>query len=916
MKKSNLKFLSIALHIFISSYLYAQNQPQKLTISEGFENPIGFYDSNPSFSWKISEGTQSQSAYSIVVASSPELLQKKPDIWQSGKVKSNQSIFVKYNGPALHSRQKLFWQVKIWDNKNKPSTWSEVAHFELGLLNNSDWTAKWISLPESELKDTAKNGNYIFKPQYIRRTFDISSELESARLFITAKGVFEAQINGKKVGNDILTPGFTTYNKRIETLTYDVTTLLQNGKNAIGVNVAEGWYAGRLIFNKTKKPQSNIPKILCQLEIKLKNGKTQTIISDANWKVSQNGPIAMSGIYDGESYDANIEFNGWSTAQFDDKTWLNVTESPIDNNVLLTPKRHQTVKNKLELTPKNIVTTDSNAIFDFGQNMVGVPRVKIPMKKDQTLVIRFAEMLNKDGSLYTANYRSAKSTDYYTANKDGVINYTPTFTFHGFRYVEIRNFDKTQIPQNDWVTGLVQYSDFVTNGIFTTSHAKLNQLQSNINWGLRGNFLDIPTDCPQRDERMGWTGDAQVFARTSIYNAEVLSFWSSWLQTMRDDQFASGSIPIIVPNVAGDRVSSGWGDAATIIPWDLYQYSGNIKILADNYPMMKGWIRFYQSKAKNQIVTMSTFGDWLQPYSTNPKDERRGETADELINTAYFAKSVSIAAKTAKVLGFGEDEKIYKSLFDSIKTSFQTHFFDENGKITKGIEAQTGYLLALDFDLLTDNVKLKAINNLIALINKVDNHLRTGFLGTPILAPYLDKIGRADLAYEILFKETYPSWFYSINQGATTMWERWNSYSHDKGFGNVSMNSFNHYAYGAIGQWMYERILGIYPMEPGFKKIRFAPLPGGPLTSAKGEYNSPYGIIKSEWKLENNNFTLNVTIPANTTAQVVLPFKSKGAITVNGIDVQNNKNKYDYQTIENKIVIELNPGTYTILNTK
>lgn len=313
---------------------------------------------------------------------------------------------------------------------------------------------------------------------------------------------------------------------------------------------------------------------------------------------------------------------------------------------------------------------------------------------------------------------------------------------------------------------------------------------------------------------------------------------------------------------------------------------------------------------------MFTFGDWLQPYSTNPQDERRGETSNELINTAYFAKSVSIAAKTAEVLGFDDDNKYFKSLFDSIKTSFQLHFFDENGKITKGIEAQTGYLLALDFDLLTDNIQPKAINNLIRLINKADNHLRTGFLGTPILAPYLDKIGRSDLAFEILFKETYPSWFYSINQGATTMWERWNSYSHDKGFGNVSMNSFNHYAYGAIGQWMYERILGISPMEPGFKKIRFAPLPGGPLTSAKGEYNSPYGKIQSEWVLENNIFKLSVTIPANTSAQVVLPFLSSSPIIINGIDITKNKKKFVSETISNKTVIEFNPGTYTLLISK
>ncbi len=492
--------------------------------------------------------------------------------------------------------------------------------------------------------------------------------------------------------------------------------------------------------------------------------------------------------------------------------------------------------------------------------------------------------------------------------KDGQIEWYPKFTFHGFRYVELSGFDENATPEKSWVSGLAQYSDFDKSGTFSSSHRKLNQLQSNIEWGLRGNFLDIPTDCPQRDERAGWTGDAQVFIPTSLFIADVHSFWASWMQTVRDDQRGNGSIPIVVPDIDGRRVSSGWGDAATVIPWETYFRTGDKEILEDSYQTMLGWIDFYKSESENHIVEMFTYGDWLQPFSEHPTDERKGETDEKLVNTAYYARSVDLTLKTAEVLGLNDDVEMLQSWLSEIKTAFQNQFFNANGSVSRGKSTQTAYLMAIGFNLLTPEMEEKAVPYLLAEIAKADNHLRTGFLGTPLLAPVLDEIDRPDIMLEMLFKETYPSWFYSINQGATTMWERWNSYTHKDGFNPGGMNSFNHYAYGAIGQWMYERIAGLKPVKPGYKEILIAPLLGGPLTSVEASYNSPYGIVSSAWKIENGMFELKTTVPPNTTAKIVIPGITSESLILDGIDFTDNAQVKLIKKTEKEFELEVQPG--------
>jgi len=875
--RNSLFFSSLSLFVIVSLFFSCANNnvkaPGNTLVSEGFENPIGFYDESPSFSWQLPAKASSltQTAYQIVVASSAKKLPANADIWDSQKQISDQSTWVPYGGTSLTSGQRVFWQVRYWNQAGNVSDWSEVNTIEMGLLKNSDWKGDWIGLDTAKDSIRGTNNVIIHTPQYLRKGFKLDGKVAYARLHITAKGVFDVHINGEDISDDVMSPGWTPYAKRIETLTYDVTDFVKSGKNTLAASLASGWYAGRLGWSKTRFGDADAPKILAQLEIEFSDGSSKTVVSDNTWKATTNGPIRFAEIYDGEVYNANFELPNWTTNNFDDTNWEKVVSSAVEENIKLQPKRHHAVKTKHEVSAKKINKVADAAIFDLEQNMVGVPLVKVPMKKGDTLKIRFSEMLQPDGTFYTQNYRSAKSTDYYVAAKDGMISWSPKFTFHGFQYVELSGYDTSFEPTTEWVTGLVQYSDFESQGTFTSSHQKLNQLQSNIIWGLRGNFFDIPTDCPQRDERLGWTGDAQVFAPTSIFNADVYAFWASWLQSLREEQFENGGIPFVVPDVLrNNRVSSGWGDAAVIIPWEIYLRTGDKQILSENYDMMKRWVSHHESVSKNHISSMNTFGDWLQPYPIK-KNNNKGDTNKSLIGTAYYAYVAKLTAKTAKILQNDADFATYEAITKTVSSAFESRFFNEKGEIVNSDPTQTGYLLALGFDLLSPKMKEKAVPHLLEKIKEADSHLRTGFLGTPLLPIVLDQVGKTHLMRDILFKESYPSWFYSINQGATTMWERWNSYSKAEGFNPQRMNSLNHYAYGAIGQWMYERLAGIAPLSAGYKTIRIAPQPLQPLSAASASLNTPYGKVSSSWETNEGMFYLEATVPPNTTATIVVP---------------------------------------------
>lgn len=879
--------------------------PGSLSVGEGFVNPIGYYESVPRFSWKLDPQSSitAQSAYQIQAASSLELLKSEPDLWDSQKVTSSKTSWLRFEGAPLASRQVLYWRVRVWDENNIVSQWSEAQPIELGLLNNSDWNANWIGHPDTDL-NKAPSQQVLATPQYLRKLFNVSGDVKKARLYITAKGLFAPQINGKKVSEqDVMTPGWTPYAKRVESLSYDLTEQLVQGENSLAASIAGGWYAMRMA-NNIEQDHLVPARLLAQLEITYADGRIETIVTDDTWLSSMDGPIRFASIYDGEKYDQNKEMLGWASPQFEPKGWQPAISEKMDDVIAIKPKRHEPIRIIEEMSVSQIVSDENGkVVFDFGQNMVGVPKLNLPVVKGQEVKIRFAEALHK-GEFYTDNYRSAKSTNYFIPSVTGVIQYQPTFTYHGYRYVEISGHDTSLPATKDWVTAMIQHSDIDLHANFESSHPKLNQLTSNIIWGMRSNFYDIPLDCPQRDERLGWTGDAQVFVTPSMYMADVYGFWSAWLQSVREEQGEDGKIPVYIPFVEWiNFASSGWGDAVTIIPWELYVLTGDKTILEDNYEMMKKWLNFHEKKSNNYISKMTTFGDWLQPYPEILKEGdngNRGNTSFSLIGTAYFARSVELTLKSAKVLNQTGDIQMLTELHQKIKQAFLNEFFDDQLNLVGAIPTQTTYLLGLAYDLFPEDKTPLALNKLIGLIADADNHLRTGFLGTPLLTQVLQEFGRSDLVYELLFKETYPSWFYSINNGATTTWERWNSYSLEDGFNPQGMNSLNHYAYGTVSRWFYEGILGITAAMPGFKKINIEPQFGQQLQHAKGGYKTPHGEVSVSWEIQGGALMMLVTVPKNTTADVKLPTVDLSSITLNGSDATLDK------------LLNLSPGKHKI----
>ncbi len=844
--------------LFTASAVFAKTAVS-LTVGEGAMNPIGFYQAVPMFSWKLPEGVKRQTAYRIETKAGG-------NTWDSGWIESEQSTFVKYGGTPFASRDRVTWRVSFRDEAGTDSGWSEPAAFELGLLSAQEWKAQWIR-PAAEASATGE------PVAYLRRAFPVAKKISRARLYVTAHGLFELTLNGAPVSRDHFAQGWTSYTKRLDTVTYDVTGQLRSGGNALEARVGMGWHTGRFPFSTKKRglygPQA---ELLLQLEIAYEDGTSEVVASDGQWEGTFDGPIVSSSLYDGEDYDARRELAHWQPV---------ATRAEL-GTARMEPKPFAPVRAAQTLPTRAITEPQpGHFIFDLGQNMVGWARLRVPVENGQTITLRFAEMLKADGTPYTENYRTAKSVDTYTAAQTGTIAWEPHFTFHGFRYVELTGLLAGAKPEASWVTGVVLHSDLPVIGKFESSHAKLNQLQSNIVWGWRGNSLDIPTDCPQRDERLGWTGDAQAFCPTALFNTDAHAFWKSWLASMRDDQDADGAIPDVIPSAMSSRARSpGWMDAATIIPWAVYQRTGDLGILADNYALMEKLVGWYRAQSVGGLLpNIKGYGDWLQPYAqakasgADRMGDRRGDTPRPLLGVAFYAHDAQILADSARLLGRAEDAQRYAAEAAAERAAFLQEYFDDAGKLRATPETQTAYVLALAFDLLPENLRAKAGENLARLVREADGHLRTGFLGTPYLAQVLDQTGHADVAYNLLFQESYPSWFYPINQGATTMWERWNSYSHENGFGDVAMNSFNHYAYGAIGQWMYERIAGLAPdpAHPGYKHFFIRPLVGPQLDSARAELETPYGKAVSAWKKSAGKVQLEIVVPPNTTATVIFP---------------------------------------------
>ena len=833
-------------------------------------DPMGIDVRKPRLNWQLSSSEKNvlQTSYEVRVAESEAALAKGKVIWTSGKQMSDESTHVEYGGPALASGHIYYWQVRVGDNHGHISEWSSTARWEVGLLEPADWKAKWIT-PDLVEDDKTSNPSPM-----LRREFTVKKKVARARLYASAMGLYEMQLNGARVGDEYFTPGWTAYDFRYQYQTYDVTAMMKNGKNCLAAMLGDGWFRGRLAFNEKRNVYGKKVALLAQLEITYSDGTKEIVGSDETWKAS-TGAVLLSDIYDGETYDARLEKSGWGEAGFDDKDWKGVSVLESGKAKLVAPAGPP-VKAIEEIKPAKVIKTPGgDTVLDMGQNMVGWIRFRVTAPAGTTITLRHAEVLDKEGNFYTANLRSAKETIRYTTKGQGVEVFQPHFTFQGFRFVAVSGWPGEMKPED--FTGVVVHSAMERTGTFESSNALLNQLEHNILWGQKGNFLDVPTDCPQRDERLGWTGDAQVFAATASFNHDTAAFYTKWLKDLTLDQEDNGAVPFVIPNALshetrkGEAASAGWADVATVVPWTVYQAFGDMRILEEQYPSMKAWVDYMRKQAGDRYIWSSgfSFGDWLA-FATTDSDYPGATTDKDYLQTAYFAWSTNLLAKTAAVLGKKEDAAEYAALDEKIKAAFLREFVTPDGRISPN--TQTAYALALEFELLPAPMRQQAADRLAADVKKF-GHLTTGFLGTPVLCKALSDNGHTDEAYMLLNRQEYPSWLYPVTKGATTIWERWDGIKPDGTFQNPDMNSFNHYAYGAIGDWMYRVVAGIQIDEskPGYKHMVIEPRPGGGLTCAKASVETMYGLVASSWQITGGTVTLKVQIPANTTATVKLP---------------------------------------------
>jgi alpha-L-rhamnosidase len=871
------------------------------------DNPLGLGTSHPRLSSSIHGEDRAivQAEYQLRVArTTADLTSGRSLVWDSGRLKSSESIQQPYAGRALQSRQRYYWQVRIWDDKGHESLWSEPAWWEMGLLAASDWTARWI---EPALDEDASAPA---PSPMLRHTFQVRGPVRSARAYVTSHGLYELHLNGVRVGDDVLTPGWTSYNKRLQYQTYDVAHFLKPGENVVGAILGSGWYRGQL--QNYRNHYGDRLALLAQVEITYADGTHQTVVSDEDWRAS-TGPILSSEIYSGEIYDARLEKAGWDRSGYHDADWSGVRVAQYPTATLVAPDGPP-IRRVEEVKPVKILRSPSGqTIVDLGQNMVGWVRLSVEGAAGTRVTLRHAEVLDQKGNLYIDNLRAAAQTVVYTLRGGGWEVFEPHFTFQGFRFVAIDGYPGT--PTLDRLTGIVVHSDIAPASEFSTSSGLINQLQHNILWGQKGNFVDVPTDCPQRDERLGWTGDAQAFSSTAAFNMDVAGFFTKWLKDVAADQYDNGSVPHVIPDVLTrpDRPnagSAGWADAAVIIPWNIYLSYGDRRVLEEQYDSMTKWAEYVRRRAGDDYLWTEdfTFGDWLA-YATTRSDYPGATTGKDLVATAFFAHSTDLLARTARVLGKSDDAARYEALLEKIRGAFAKEFVTPEGRV--GENTQTAYVLALQFDLLPETFRARAASRLAADIRE-RKHLTTGFLGTPYLLHVLSAYGYLDEAYMLLERREYPSWLYPVTRGATTIWERWDGIKVDGSFQDAGMNSFNHYAYGAVGEWMYRTMAGIEidPSAPGYKHVVFQPHPGGHFTEVSASHETLYGRVASHWTRSGDRFELTIEVPANTSASVRLPHTRLDSVTEAGQPVRGVAGVTSSRQDDKDAVLEIGSGRY------
>ncbi|SHH72538.1 alpha-L-rhamnosidase [Clostridium grantii] len=862
---------------------------------EYLENPIGIGENKPRFNWIIeSDQTKvEQVSYQLQVSNDVNFIKI---LWDTEVVSSSNSTHVVYEGPELQSCTQYFYRVKIWDNKGEESAWSEIQIFETAMMNNQEWKGIFISADDKNAPNSSKG-------KHLRHEFNLKGNIIFARIYATALGIYELHLNGKRVGESLLTPGWTNYKKRLQYQTYDVTEMIKEGRNAIGAILGCGWYKGELGWNGKRNTYGKHTALLFQMLVRYEDGTEELIVSNEEWK-SAEGPIVYSELYHGEIYDARFEQQGWSEPNFYENEWKKVYPVKQDFSIIM-PQDGVPVKKQESIKPiELIITPKGETVIDFGQNIAGWVKFKVKGKSGDRVLLKHAEVLDQEGNFYTANLRRAKATIEYTLKGGAEEVFEPHFTFQGFRYVQIVEYPGTIDLEN--IEAIVIHSNMEQTGDFKCSYPLINQLAKNILWGLKGNFVDLPTDCPQRDERLGWTGDAQVFMRTACFLMDTTNFFKKWLRDLKSEQFEDGAVPYVIPDILSGNFAcgakeiekqagaTGWGDAAVICPWTIYECYGDKRILEEQYESMKAWINYIKENAQEGLIWNKGFhfGDWV---ALDAKEGSYfGATPNELTATAFYAYSTEIMIKVAKILKQEEDEGYFTQLHQSILEAFKKEFYTSSGSLTA--RTQTGHILALMFNLVSDEDRTQTVDSLIQLIKENQGHLTTGFLGTPYICKVLSENGRLKEAYDLLLKDDYPSWLYQVTKGATTIWEHWDGIKLDGTMWSEDMNSFNHYAYGAIGEWIYTVIGGLDTDsdKPGYKHSIIKPQPGGGLTYAELNYTSLYGQIAIKWEMKGRRMNVGVIIPHNTTADVILINANNEIIETHVVGSGKYNFEYDY----------------------
>ena len=1013
--------LAASLHAADATYLRCEYR----------ENPLGIDVAKPRLSWVIEARSQNagralansekpgetlpgmaagntevrsqkQTVYQVLVASTEELLKNdKADLWDSGKVESDQSIQVEYAGRALESRMRCYWKVRVWDQDGKASPWSAHAHWAMGLLLPADSQAKWIGVkqpapaPASRtplgpgplrivsasyqsasgdarrdvtglLATRVQDGTLLIvasndemggdpadgvakklvveyelagrrgamtvaenerlainldsyseeeskwsRPGYLRKGFTLDSAVRRATVYATALGLYELRLNGQRVGDHLLAPEWTDYHTRVQVQTYDVTPLLRSGANAIGATLGNGWYCGGWQFweKEIRAMYGTDPSLLVQLEFEFTDGRRQTLVTDDSWRGTTDGPLRFTGIYEGVTYDARKEMQGWDSPGFDDSKWLALQPRGPDLKVgKLVWQRGQPIRATRELKPVSVTEVKPGVhVFAFDQNMVGHCRVKFRGKVGETVELQHGEMRNPDGTVFLGNLLVVSNhriqLDRYTFRSDAEETFEPAFTYHGFQYVEVRGLKEK--PALDSLVGVVANSDCPETGEFTCSDPLLNRLAQNILWSQRGNYMGIPTDCPQRNERGGYTGDAQFFMRTAVYNMDVSAFFNKWLvDVCQDAQMPDGHIADRAPHYGtGDSWYIGWGDAGIICPYEIYRNYGDTRVIREHYAAMKRYLDAMNRNSKDGLFTGSIGGgDWLATG---------GGVADEVMGTAYLALDFKLMAEMAEAIGETRDAATFRDKFAGVSKAFAKAYIDAEGNIKES--SQSGFALAFTIGLVPPSLQEKMSARFAEQARRFDWHPRTGFVGTPRLLPGLHLAGLDEDAYKLLLTKTVPSWLYPVSIGATTIWEQWEAWDGKNAQGG--MNSLNHYSFGAVGEYLFGMVGGIQPDAPGYKRIRIQPVIAEGLTWAKASYDSIHGKIVSHWHLDGARLTMDVTIPPNTTANVYVPAKDAAAVTEGESSTDKVKGVKFLRMENNAAVYAVGSGTYRFQST-